>query len=210
MSRRTKTLLPTAEELLKPRVVDNVDKDIEQRKKQAKKQYDKHTVPLPELAIGETVRLQPDFPHQQWRIAKCLQKVGPRSYLVQTEEGRKYRRNRKYLRTTKEDFKEQDSSIAEPEITAASNKQDFNASSKSQVTASRKSQVTASSKSQVTASRKAEISATGQPDHYKTTDKTTPAPKAPDKPTASTEQPTIKTRSGRTVQQPAKLKDYVV
>ena len=225
MSHRTKTLLPTAEELLKPRVVDNVDKDIDQRKKQAKKQYDKHTIPLPELAIGETVRLQPDFPHQQWRIAKCLQKVGPRSYLVQTEEGRKYRRNRKYLRTTKEDFKEQDSSIAEPEITAASNKQDFNASSKSQVAASRKSQVTASrksqvtassksqvtaSKSQVTASRKAEITATGQPDHYKTTDKTTPAPKAPDKPTALTEQPTIKTRSGRTVQQPAKLKDYVV
>ena len=171
-----------------------------------------------------------------------MQKVGPRSYLVQTEEGRKYRRNRKYLRTTEEDFKEQDSSIAEPEITDASNKQDFNASSKSQVTTSRKSQVTASrnsqvtasrksqvtasrksqvtassksqvtasSKSQVTASRKAEITATGQPDHYKTTDKTTPAPKAPDKPTASTEQPTIKTRSGRTVQQPAKLKDYVV
>ena len=37
MSRRTKTLLPTAEELLKPRVVDNVDKDIQQRKKQTKK-----------------------------------------------------------------------------------------------------------------------------------------------------------------------------
>ena len=132
-----------------------------------------------------------------------------------------------YLRTTKEDFKEQDSSIAEPEITAASNKQDFNASRshKSQQAESRKSpqaesykspQVEshkspqAASRKQVTTSRKAEITATGKPDHFKTTDKTTPAPKASDKPTASTEQPTIKTRGGRTVQQPAKLKDYVV
>ena len=123
-------------------------------KERNKKQYDKHTISLPELAIGETVRLQPDFPHQQWRIAKCLQKVGPRSYLVQTEEGRKYRRNCKYLRTTTEDFKEQDSSIVEPEITAASNKQDFNASSKSQQPESHKSPQVESHKSPKAASRK--------------------------------------------------------
>ena len=44
---------------------------------------------LPELNIGETIRLQPDQNHPDWRKAKMVDKVGPRSYLVETEDGSK-------------------------------------------------------------------------------------------------------------------------
>ena len=102
MSRRTRTLLPITEILLRPQVVEGVSDDIKARKQKAKFHYDKTARDLPELIIGEPVRLQPDLPKQPWRKATCLGQIGPRSYLVQTEEGQKYRRNRKFLRTTSE------------------------------------------------------------------------------------------------------------
>ncbi|XP_033107108.1 uncharacterized protein LOC117109006 [Anneissia japonica] len=70
--------------------------------KKAKFYYDQKCKDLPDLNIGETVRIQPDQQHSEWRKSKCLQKVGPRSYLVETNDGRKYRRNRKFLRAEKE------------------------------------------------------------------------------------------------------------
>ena len=102
MSRRTRTLIPTTDKLLEPQVAQGVQEDIKHRKQKAKFQYDKTAKDLPELNIGEPVRLQADIPKQPWRMATCLQKVGPRSYIVQTDEGQKYRRNRKFLRTTAE------------------------------------------------------------------------------------------------------------
>jgi transposase InsO family protein len=52
MSRRTNTLLPMPEGLLKPCVVDGVSDQIKLRKQKAKLHYDKGTQPLPELQIG--------------------------------------------------------------------------------------------------------------------------------------------------------------
>ena len=58
-SRRTRTLLPTRNELLHPKVVTNVTSDIEYRRQKAKAYYDKGAHPLPTLEVGDTVRMQP-------------------------------------------------------------------------------------------------------------------------------------------------------
>jgi hypothetical protein len=76
-SRRTRTTMPTSDALYVPQVVKS----------------------LPELNIGEPVRLQPHQPKTPWLKGSCLTKHGPRSYLVQTEEGSLIWRHRKFIRT---------------------------------------------------------------------------------------------------------------
>jgi len=100
-SRRSRTTIPTAEALLKPSVPEGVSEQIHLKRQKAKLQYDKHAKPLPELEIGEKVRLQPVKPKQPWAQGACVAKVGPRSYLVETGNGQLIRRNRKFLRTDK-------------------------------------------------------------------------------------------------------------
>ena len=62
MSRRTRTTIPPAEAFLKPEVVEGVHDNIKRKRQQTKATYDKSARPLPELQIGETVRLQPVNP----------------------------------------------------------------------------------------------------------------------------------------------------
>lgn len=65
----------------------------------AKLWYDKSARDLPELCIGQDIRMKP-LPGDRtgrWRRGVCLQQVGPRSYLVDVE-GTYYRRNRVDLR----------------------------------------------------------------------------------------------------------------
>lgn len=103
MSRRTRTLLPTANQLLMPQVVENVPGKIEQRRQKAKQYYDRGSKELPQLKIGEQVRVKPS-PSQRdkrWRLGTCQQQLSPRSYIVDVG-GREFRRNRKFLRTTQE------------------------------------------------------------------------------------------------------------
>lgn len=57
MSRRSRTTIPTTEALLKPEVIDGVYENIKRKRQQAKAAYDKHAKPLPELHVGEPVRL---------------------------------------------------------------------------------------------------------------------------------------------------------
>ena len=102
MSRRTNTMLPTSEQLLKPEVVEGVQDTIKLRKQKAKKQYDKSARSLPELKIGQQVRVQPTRHTTEWKLGVCEAKVGPRSYLVKTVDGQTYRRNRKFLRPSSE------------------------------------------------------------------------------------------------------------
>jgi len=77
MSRRTRTTIPTTEALLKPEVADGVYDNIKRKRQKAKAPFDKHATPLPELQIGEPVRLQPTNPNIFRPILPCLQK--PRS-----------------------------------------------------------------------------------------------------------------------------------
>ena len=98
MSRRSRTTIPTTEALLKPEVIDGVYENIKRKRQQAKAAYDKHAKPLPELHVGEPVRLQPVNPKAPWEKGSCVAKIGPRSYLIETESGNLYRRNRKFIR----------------------------------------------------------------------------------------------------------------
>ena len=59
MSRRTRTRLPTADELLNPEAVNGVTQKIEKKRKKAKFYYDRTAKKLPELVIGDHVRLGP-------------------------------------------------------------------------------------------------------------------------------------------------------
>ena len=52
-------MLPTAELLLLPEVLSNVQEVIELKRQKAKFYYDRGTKTLPDLQIGHTVRLQP-------------------------------------------------------------------------------------------------------------------------------------------------------
>ena len=60
--------------------------------------YDKTARPLPELQIGQPVSVQPGIPKAPWEKGLCVAKVGPCSYLIETDNGHPYRRNRKFIR----------------------------------------------------------------------------------------------------------------
>ena len=97
MSRRTRTTIPTAEALLKPEVVEGVHENIKRKGQQTKATYDKSARPLPELQVGEPVGLQPINPKAPWDKGSCVENVGPRSYLIETDNGNLYGRNRKFI-----------------------------------------------------------------------------------------------------------------
>ena len=103
MARRTRTLLPTANSLLKPTIATSVPEKIIVRRKKAKLYFDRSARKLPDLKSGQTVRIQthPGTTDKKWRLGTCLRQVAPRSYLVATG-GQTYRRNRKHLRPTDE------------------------------------------------------------------------------------------------------------
>ena len=103
MSRRTRTRLPTADELLNPEVVNGVTQKIEKKRKKAKFYYDRTARKLPELVIGDHVRLEPrpNDRDRTWKSGTCISKVSPSSYLVDCE-GTVRRRNRKFIRSTNE------------------------------------------------------------------------------------------------------------
>ena len=110
LGRRTRTSLPTTTKLLQPSAPTNVREKIIRKKEQQKKYYDRGTKDLPQLKKGDVVRVHPLPTDRQgrWFKAKFERKVDIRSYVVRTEAGQLYRRNRKHLRKTKEPF---DSSI---------------------------------------------------------------------------------------------------
>ena len=60
MSRRTRTLHPTTEVCLQPKIITGVPETIRHQKQKAKQQYDKTAKPLPQLQIGQPIRLQPN------------------------------------------------------------------------------------------------------------------------------------------------------
>ena len=94
MSRRTSTMIPTHRRLLLPQAVDpdHVVKALKLRQSVSKKNYDKQSRDLPPLEAGDKVRIRPNR-DKEWRKAEVL----PRSYLLEDEQGRIYRRNRRQI-----------------------------------------------------------------------------------------------------------------
>lgn len=97
LSRRTRTLLPTRDSLLKPEVRDTTQQLIDRQEKQAK-YYNRTATDMVILKQGDRVRVQPFEPHTTWRKATVVQPVDDRSYMVQLDNGGVLRRNRRPLR----------------------------------------------------------------------------------------------------------------
>ncbi|CAH2245874.1 Hypothetical predicted protein [Pelobates cultripes] len=82
-------------------VVTGVLDNLRQRKQISKLTYNVSAKDLPELGIGEPIHMKslPGDRTGHWRLGTCVQRVAPRSYLVDVE-GTLYRCNRVDLRVT--------------------------------------------------------------------------------------------------------------
>ena len=102
--RRTKTRLPTSNQLLKPKLLQEVSQKLKLQKAKESLYYNKGAKELEELRPGDIVRLQPSTSQtgkkKDWTQARVKGKVDIRSYQVRTEDGRVFRRNRGHLRHT--------------------------------------------------------------------------------------------------------------
>ena len=99
MSRRTRSFLPCKDEHYIPKTVTQVPENIIERKRIAKFHHDKKSKTLPELIIGQPVRVKthPQLSNSTWKNGTVQSTSGPRSYEVEVQ-GTKYRRNRIHLR----------------------------------------------------------------------------------------------------------------
>jgi len=104
INRRTRTLLPMKSSLLKSNIPENVQENIQRSKEKQAKYYNRNARFLQELNRGDTVRIAPQQGNKEWEKGVVKNKHSERSYEVQKENGRFIRRNRKYLRKTKEQF----------------------------------------------------------------------------------------------------------
>ena len=84
MSRRTRSFLPCKESLYKPEVQSMVAAQVVKKRKLAKRCRDVNAKPLPNLVIGQPVRVkvQPLLPYSDWKSGVALKRVAPRGYLV--------------------------------------------------------------------------------------------------------------------------------
>jgi len=97
MSRRTKTLMPTASALLRPQVVEGVENKIELKRQKAKSYFDRTAHPLPPLEVGQDVRVAPLQKGKSWQTGTLVEQLSDRSYVVKTG-GETVRRNRHFLK----------------------------------------------------------------------------------------------------------------
>ena len=101
---RTKTRLPTSNQLLKPKLLEEVSQKLKLQKAKESLYYNKGDKELEEPRPGDIVRLQPSTSQtgkkKDWTQARVKGKVDIRSYQVRTEDGRVFRRNRGHLRHT--------------------------------------------------------------------------------------------------------------
>ena len=77
-----------------------ISRYLEKTKESQKKNHDRHSsMDMKELQPGTKVRMQPWTNAKVWKPATVVKHHHtPRSYVVQDEDGRKYRRNRRHLR----------------------------------------------------------------------------------------------------------------
>ena len=97
MSRRTKTLMPTASTLLRPHVVEGVEKKIELKRQKAKSYNNRTAHPLPQLEVGQEVRVAPLQKGKTWQAGTLVEQLSDRSYRVKTG-CETIRRNRQFLK----------------------------------------------------------------------------------------------------------------
>jgi hypothetical protein len=102
LNRRTKTLLPMSNRLLKPELHTNIAQKQERNQARQAFYYDKTSKELEPLKDGDVVRVKPQKRDPKWIKAKVEKQVDVRSYQIRTEDGRVFRRNRRQLNKTPE------------------------------------------------------------------------------------------------------------
>ena len=103
LNRRTRTLLPTTEKLLKPKVsLELRERKIATEPEEAEERFDKHAKDLTPLEEGGTVRMKPFTKgDKEWSKATVTRRLDDRSYEVEAN-GTTDRRNRVHLKKTSE------------------------------------------------------------------------------------------------------------
>lgn len=103
MSRRLRTKLPSLQTQLYPKVIENPQQLLKEKQKHEKEIFDRHAKHLPPLLPGEIIRMQHGKDGNRWTpaIVKDVHH-SPRSYIVESEDGTTYRRNRRHLLKTRE------------------------------------------------------------------------------------------------------------
>jgi len=98
MCRCTRTRLPTVTSLLYPKVPESVSEKLKLKRQKAKWYHYRSTRTLPELEVGQEVRVAPLQKNVTWKRGTCLEKLSDRSYLVKREgNGQAIHRNREFL-----------------------------------------------------------------------------------------------------------------
>ena len=97
-SRCTHSMLRCKTTDYRPQVQTEVQSTLIREKQTVKTYYDRHTKPLPDLTIGQPVRVKchPQIPNSNWESGTVIGKA-PRSYGVQVN-GKFNRRNRIHIR----------------------------------------------------------------------------------------------------------------
>ena len=96
LSRRTRSVVPITNNLLKPQAIDPkvVQKQIFRSKSLQKRYYDRSAKALPPLRVHDQVRIQFG---KLWKPARVIQQYDARSFSVQIRDGAIYCRNRRHL-----------------------------------------------------------------------------------------------------------------
>ena len=103
MSGRTKAQLPIIPKLLRPVFQPKIYQKLLAKKERQVLVYNREARDLGALRSGDTMGLvPPGNPSREAVKAKVERCVGTRSFEVATEDGARYRRNRRHLRKTKE------------------------------------------------------------------------------------------------------------
>ena len=100
MGRQLRSNLPATHNYLTPETIHpDVVKQVREKKQSEQQFYYNRTAhPLPELTENQNIHVQLNR-GENWVKAKVVEKHStPRSYLIQTENGQVYRRNRKWLK----------------------------------------------------------------------------------------------------------------
>ena len=97
MSRRLRSIIPTTNAQLQPKVLDphKVMEKLRLKQEKQKHYFDQQAKHLPTLERGDRIRVQME---SHWKPgAETEHAKTPRSYRIRTDKGREYRRNRRAL-----------------------------------------------------------------------------------------------------------------
>ena len=103
MSRRTRTRIPTTSMMLEPKIEKHVPLKLKKMRLQKKKHYDMNAKPLKPLQKEQIVRLETKRRYRE-RAIVMKEALRPRSYIVKTESGKEFKRNRRHFLPVQEEY----------------------------------------------------------------------------------------------------------